>query len=375
MRIPKLRRHKSGQATARAKRKDYYFGKHGTKEAKAAYEKWLANYLLNNGELPAKKETVTVNHIAAAYLQWAEDRYQKYGRTTGHLRRVKTSLKILCQEAGDLPAESFTLPLYERIQAAMVKKGWARSFVNACCGKIKSVFLWAGAREMVTMERAYRIKAAPGLVRGQTTAPETKPIKPVAQETVWATLPYLSRIVSAMVQIQWYTGMRPGEVCLMRICDIDRSQAPWVYRPARHKTEHHDAEREVYLGPQCREILAPLIAAKGFGQNDQAYLFDPSEAKEEAIRKSGRRVKNGCSKPGQHYTVGAYTRAVVRACKRGEIARWSPLQIRHSRLTETRAIFGPDAARAQAGHRSLSATEVYAELDSAKARTVAERTG
>jgi len=45
-----------------------------------------------------------------------------------------------------------------------------------------------------------------------------------------------------MIELQRLTGMRPNRVTAMRPVDIDRSQGTWIYRPARHKTEHHGIE-------------------------------------------------------------------------------------------------------------------------------------
>ena len=50
---------------------------------------------------------------------------------------------------------------------------------------------------------------------------ETEPVKPVADRDVDAILPFLSPQTRAMVEVQRLTGMRPGEVVLMRGCDID----------------------------------------------------------------------------------------------------------------------------------------------------------
>ena len=42
---------------------------------------------------------------------------------------------------------------------------------------------------------------------------------------VEAIQPFVARQVWAMVQLQRLTGMRPGEVCRMRMCDLDISGA------------------------------------------------------------------------------------------------------------------------------------------------------
>jgi hypothetical protein len=44
-------------------------------------------------------------------------------------------------------------------------------------------------------------------------APELPPVRPVDDEVVEATLPYLPEIVADMVRLQRLTGARPGEVC------------------------------------------------------------------------------------------------------------------------------------------------------------------
>lgn len=46
------------------------------------------------------------------------------------------------------------------------------------------------------------------------------------------------RIVSAMILLQWHTGMRPNEVVQIRTADVDRSGTVWVYRPPRHKNAY-----------------------------------------------------------------------------------------------------------------------------------------
>lgn len=56
--------------------------------------------------------------------------------------------------------------------------------------------------------------------------------------------------------MQLLTGARPGETILMRTCDIDTTGPVWVYRPHRHKGEHHEHEREIRLGPKAQAEIA-----------------------------------------------------------------------------------------------------------------------
>ena len=48
-------------------------------------------------------------------------------------------------------------------------------------------------------------------------------VLPVVDKHVDAVLPHVSPQIRAMVELQRFTGMRPGEVTIMRPCDIDRA--------------------------------------------------------------------------------------------------------------------------------------------------------
>ena len=65
--------------------------------------------------------------------------------------------------------------------------------------------------------------------------------------------------MARMVRLHLLTGMRPGEVCSMRLCDIDRSGDVWKYSPEGHKTEHHGRSRVILLGRKAQRILQPLL--------------------------------------------------------------------------------------------------------------------
>jgi integrase len=166
--------------------------------------------------------------------------------------------------------------------------------------------------------------------------------------------------------------MRPCEVVIMRPCDIERREGKtWVYRPDSHKTEHHGIQRAVFLGPQAQEIVKPFL-----DRAPAAYLFSPREAVEGYLRQAGRKIKHARSRrPGERYKVSSYDRAIANACARTGVPHWAPNQLRHTRATELRKEYGLDTARAVLGHTSHTVTEVYAELDNAKAAEVMERLG
>jgi integrase len=183
-----------------------------------------------------------------------------------------------------------------------------------------------------------------------------------------------------MVELQRLTGMRPGEVVIMRACELDCTSLPWVYRPSRHKTEHHDHERVIYLGPRARNVLASFLEDGRTG-----YLFSPREAEEarnakRRMAKTGdrtqRRRKAGRKRPWRdHYDTSTYRRAIQRACEKAGVPSWHPHQLRHNAATRLREEFGIEAARVVLGHRSAAVTEIYAELDRETAARVMAQVG
>ena len=214
-----------------------------------------------------------------------------------------------------------------------------------------------------------------------------------------------------MVQLQRLTGMRPAELCIVRPVDLDRTSETWLYRPHKHKTQHHGRDRVIPLGPKAQVILVKYLA-----RDAEAFCFRPvdSEAKRRAAQNADRKTPLSCGNrpgtnrvrrpnriPGDHYETASYRRAINRACDRAyphptlarvrrgtltadqrtELAewqgthRWAPNQLRHSAATEVRRRFGLEAAQVILGHSQANITEVYAERDIAKGIDVARAIG
>src|SRR5581483_9058366 len=145
--------------------------------------------------------------------------------------------------------------------------------INQRIGRIRRAFKWAVANELVPPSVYHGLLAVAGLERGRGEARETEPVKPVPVAFVEATLPYVRPQVAALVRLQLATGMRPGEVVLIRGCDLDMTGPVWLYRPAVHKMAYRGHNRVVPLGPKAQEILRPWLRLKL-----DEYLFQPREA-------------------------------------------------------------------------------------------------
>jgi integrase len=240
-----------------------------------------------------------------------------------------------------------------------------------------------------------------GLQRGRTSARETPPVAPVAAEHVRAVLPHVRPEVAGMIELQALTGMRPGEVCAIRPCDLDRSGDVWLYKPTQHKTAWRGKSRVVAIGPKGQGVLRrfwpPADAAD--------YFFSPRRAVADlhaartASRKTPKypshmqrnarkRVRRQSRPPSACYDASSYGHAVVKGVMRANrplveaavdvefhVPNWSPNQLRHAHATAVRSRYDLEHAGAALGHTKMSATEIYAERDIGLAIRVAKEMG
>jgi integrase len=243
---------------------------------------------------------ITVAALGVRYLDWAEGYYRSAdGGTTSSVDGIRMALKALFP-FGDLPAATFGPKMLKRMQEMLVREGRPRVTVNRIVRTLRGVFDWATEEELLPVEVWQRLKSVRPLRKGRTAAPEVPKVVEVPDEVVEATLPHLGRILATMVQVQRLTGARPGEVCVMRPADIDRSGDVWVYTPEHWKCEWRDDGelRRLAIGPECQKLLMPFLL-----RHSKAYLFSPAEAFKEhgrhRRRQAAGRPRLGVCRPGR----------------------------------------------------------------------------
>jgi len=380
---PKYSLHKAtGQARVRINGKSIYLGPHGSEESRRRYDEVVAEYM--KGTLNVSFHKLTINQLCIAFVKHAQTYYVKNGRITSEVSNIQTALRPLVKIHGKCLVSEFGPAKLKQVRELMVKNGIVRKSVNRGIGRIKRMFRWGVENEMVSTHVLAAINSVPGLRYGRSTAVEADPIKPVPDEHIKAIQSRVNRFVWGMIQLQLATGMRPGEVRLMRMGDIDMSCEVWEYRPQKHKTEHHGRQRLIFIGPKGQEISKPFLVA-----DTERYLFSPQAA--ELERSEERRTNRSTPmtpsqaarsektdrrrKPGKSYTVTSYGRAIHNACDAAGITVWSPNQLRHNAATELRKKYDIETVRTILGHATGFTTEVYAELDFEKARSVIGRVG
>lgn len=352
------------------------------------------------------KETFEVDNLAAlvhAYLQFVDSYYiDPDGRPTSEPSNIRYSLAPLTDLFASLPVEEFGPLRLIEVRNEMIRLKWSRKLINQRVGRIKRMFKWAVSRQMISPIIYQGLMTVEGLKWGRTTARETADRKPVAEEHVYAILPYMTPVVAAMVEIQLLTGMRPGEVCRMRPMDLDRSREVWHYLPEKHKNRYRKIQRIVSIGPRGQEILTPFLLRPA-----ESYCFSPAEADRQRREKltqerqtpqscgntvGSNRKENPIRKPGEDYDTAAYAKAVKyaitaanrdikRKAKEAEIKdpelipHWTPYQLRHTAATKVRKEMGYETAGATLGHTNMSATAIYAERNQGLADEAALKFG
>jgi integrase len=204
-----------------------------------------------------RKRGLSISRLIDQYLEHCHTYYRHPdGTPTFETDNTRHALGPLRKMYGRTRAEEFRPLKFKAVRDEMVKRGWCRKTINAQIGRIKRMFKWGVENELIPADRYHALQAVPGLKLGRAAARESQPVKPVPEALVEATLPHVSSQVAAMIRLQLLTGMRPGEVIIMRTCDVERAGEIWVYRPSHHKTAHHAHERLVFLGPQARQVVA-----------------------------------------------------------------------------------------------------------------------
>ena len=287
---------------------------------------------------------LTITELIARYKPFVEGYYVKNDKPTSEVNNIRLALQPMRRLYGATLVRDFGPLALKTIREGWVAEGIIRGQINKRVGRIVRAVRWGVENELVDPSVHQALKAVPGLRKGRSAAREGKPVKPVPDEDVDAVRGHVARQVWTMIEIQRLTGMRSGEVTIMRTGDIDRSGDVWTYTPGTHKTEHHGKGRVIYLGPRAQEVLTPWLKA-----DPDAYLFSPIEAMEEhrAERRAARRTPMTPSQrarrpkkypkkaPRVRYGTGSYSRAITTGILKANADRAAQVSHRSSTGTPT----------------------------------------
>lgn len=348
----RLRKHKaSGHWTIWIAGKTHYLGKDRSQAQRRAASLLAEHAVQCDTAQNGTGRELTVGELFARHLEHARKAYlDPKGRPNGdaqafaHLTREATKLY------GDLPISKFGPLALCSLRQTYVQRGVCRTHANRVADRVRRVVRWGVGREMASPMVLEALKAVGPLRAGTPGIRESTPRRPATWAEVERTVPYMALAARAAILVLWWSGARPGEVLGLRWSDIDTTGPIWLAYPKRHKNTWRGFSREIVMGPKAQEAMRPLLRPSA-----KAPVFPSRD-------------------PRIPLTPQALLQAVRRAC---QVAKtdWYPYMIRHAAATRLRKEVGLEAARVVLGHKSAFTTEIYAEVDQARAREIAARMG
>jgi integrase len=347
--VPKYLFHCSGQARVSIACRDFYLGKYGSPESLARYHSLLAIYA-ETGTLPDEmpvhqaETAVTVLNLIAEFRHRVLPRYESNLGTKYRIGRV---LGVLEERFGSEAVDNFGPRKLELVRDELLSFGNCRRYVNDQIRDVLNLFRFGVARELVDAKVLTALSALDSLKRGE--APDRDKRSGVPLLVVEDTLPHLDAVVAKMVRLQLATAARPSEVFGMKPRMIEQVGNVWIYRPEKHKTQHHGKSKLIPIAGVAREILQSSMP----GVPDE-YCF--------------------LTRKKTPWDKDSYRRHITRTCEKHGIEKWTPYQLRHTALQAVRDAAGAEAAQALAGHSRLDTTEIYAKASLERAVIAAEYT-
>ena len=228
VRTPKYRLHKaSGQALVQIDGQRIYLGKHGSKESKEKYCRIVAEWLQNGQQPPPSLQAtngsrLSIAELILAFWKHAETYYVKNGEPTREQMNLRLAFRPLRRLYGHSRATDFGPRQLKVVRQTMIDADNTREYINNNIRRIRRMFRWGVEGELIPPNVWHGLQAVSGLRKGRCGVRESEPVEPVPNEIVQQTLPHLTSVVRAMVEVQKLIGCRPCEIRTMRPCEVDR---------------------------------------------------------------------------------------------------------------------------------------------------------
>ena len=168
---------------------------------------------------------------------------------------------------------------------------WSRKYINKQVNRLRGMFKWASAKEIIEASVSTALRELAGLKKGRTRARETEKVTSVCDSDINATLKFLPEIVADMVRIQRLTSARPARfvacllLTLMCLATFGSTNRPSIRQSIlrRIASWRSDPEHSRFSSPisvietPIRSVFRPLSrnASDGNEQPLQEKLHSP----------------------------------------------------------------------------------------------------
>lgn len=221
---PKYAQHSSGLARVRIDGKVHYLGPFGSPDSYRRYAALVAEWHEKEADTP---RNVAVGQLTVLYLRHCEGHYVKNGEQTSQLYVVRAALRRLNLLFRESPAADFSPKMLKRVRESIVAGGLSRTTINGYTNIIRQAFRWAVSEELVAPTVLLGLQSVSGLQAGRSEVRDPAPVRAVPDARIDAIRDHVPPPVWAMIELQRLTGMRPGEVLIMRGCDLNTSGDVW----------------------------------------------------------------------------------------------------------------------------------------------------
>ena len=359
-RIPRLSLHKgTGQARAKFRGRDHYFGRYGSPEAHRRYAQWISEITADPGEVPVLVRARAGQHITLAELVNAFEEHLETtldGRTEDAIRTARSEARIagdlLLDRHASVSVTDFDAPMLVEIRDRVARRGWCRRTLNARIGHVRRFFRWGVERGLVDRVVLAGLDAVSSLRPGSSIAPELPPVREAPIADVRAVIEHLEVRGGSCVQVacllrfMLMTGCRAAEARKARLGDLDRDGRTLTI--AEHKTIRKTGEPLVFhLSDEVLAVIDRALLARGAGADLDVPLF------------AGKRGM---------FQRTSVTQAVARACERLGVRHWSPHQLRHTATNLVRREAGDAVAKATGGWDDPRMVHRYGREDDRRQR-------
>jgi len=155
-------------------------GKYGSAESKAEFARIVAELATGSpaAEIGQQKqrEEITVDGLLVAWWKYANQHYRRPdGSPTNQITEYFHTLKPVHELYGHTLAKDFGPLALKAVRVKMVEAKWCRSQINSRIGKVKRVFKWAVAEQLVPVAVYTALATLTGLQKGRTEAARRNP--------------------------------------------------------------------------------------------------------------------------------------------------------------------------------------------------------